>query len=119
VIADPRRRREWNASVRGIDDVTPGPTAIGTRWTERTWGLGTFRIEVTEYEPDRRFAEVTLGDDSDLWLTVELTPVGAEATLVALRAGGGLSGWRRHLQRLLDPLMPLLIRADLDRAASR
>ena len=75
VISDPARRKEWNASVRSLEVLTPGPPAVGTRWREQTWGLGSFTIEIVEYEPPRRFAEVTVDGRSDLWLALDLTPI--------------------------------------------
>ena len=119
VIADPRRRGEWNASVRSIEMLTDGPPGVGTRWCERTWGLGSFTIEIVEFVPERRFAEVALDDRSDLWLTLELTAIGRGHTLVHVTAGGGMGGWRRLPQALLQPVMPALVRADLNRAATR
>lgn len=99
--------------------LTDGPPGVGTRWRERTWGLGTFTIQVVEFEPPRRFAEATVGGETDLSLEFDLSTVGTGSTLIHLEARGSLSGWRAIPQRWLEPFMGRLIRRDLERAARR
>jgi uncharacterized protein YndB with AHSA1/START domain len=118
IVTDPQRRADWNASVRRVELLTEGAPGVGTAWTELTWGLGSFQIEITEMVPDRRFREVTRDRRSELWLSLDLTPVGSQATLVHLEAGGTMRGWRRLPETLMAPLMPWLIGRDLDSAAS-
>ncbi len=58
-LADPRNLPEWQSSVLETRMEAEGPVAVGSRWTEvrRVLGRGMEAgVEVTEYEPDRRFS---------------------------------------------------------------
>jgi uncharacterized protein YndB with AHSA1/START domain len=58
-ITDPDRAPEWQASAIEVKRESPGPIAVGSRWTEVRKFLGKRidqTMEVTELEPERAFS---------------------------------------------------------------
>jgi uncharacterized membrane protein len=59
VLADIPLQPEWMHDMKRVEILTPGPTGVGTRGsaTVRIFGIAvTDPVEVTEFEPPRRFA---------------------------------------------------------------
>ncbi|GAB7003365.1 hypothetical protein JCM18899A_08360 [Nocardioides sp. AN3] len=46
-LSDPRRRPEWQSSLRSVDMLDDGPLGIGTRWVDRTAVGASPRMEIT------------------------------------------------------------------------
>jgi uncharacterized protein YndB with AHSA1/START domain len=57
-IADPSRLEAWQDAV-AVQQLTPAPVGVGTRFREVHRAMGRERVEITEiteFEPGRRFA---------------------------------------------------------------
>ena len=119
-LADPANRPEWQSSLRRIDDLRPiGDRAgdVGTSWTDVTVVPGVSpRMEVTAYEPRRRWQEIGRWRSVDAVLTLTFaerearTDVHAEAVLTVPAIGGLVLTVTRW------PAAQA-VRADLERAA--
>lgn len=119
-LADPTNRPEWQSSLRRIDDLRPiGDRAgdVGTSWTDVTVVPGVSpRMEVTAYEPRRRWQEIGRWRSVDAVLTLTFaerearTDVHAEAVLTVPAIGGLMLTATRW------PAAQA-VRADLERAA--
>ena len=124
-LADPANRPEWQSSLRRIDALRPiGDRAgdVGTSWTDVTVVPGVSpRMEVTAYEPRRRWQEIGRWRSVDAVLTLTFadreggerdggTDVHAEAVLTVPAIGGlVLTATRWPAAQA--------VRADLERAA--
>lgn len=115
-LADPGNRPAWQSSLRGVELLTPGPPAIGTRWHDVTWpGLRPL-MEITAWEQDRRWAEVGRWHGLEVALDLSFEPVGDRVTRVVATTTTHAPGWRRPLGVLLDVAGPPAARDDLRRA---
>ncbi|MEO9330080.1 SRPBCC family protein [Gordonia aurantiaca] len=76
-LTDPRRRAEWQSSLRRVDDVRIAgerPGDVGTSWTDVTVVPGVRpRLEVVESEPPRLWREVGSWRSVDASLTLEFS----------------------------------------------
>jgi len=117
IISDPRRRLEWQSSLRSVHVKTPGEPRVGTRWREVTRGGVAFEMEITVFEPPALWSERGHGWLADAQLAVAFEAAG---DLTAVRVDVGISFWGPF--RLLAPavraLMPGALRADLLRAGA-
>lgn len=115
-LADPANRPAWQASLRRIDPVTTGPPGVGTRWYDVTWPGPRPLMEITDWQPDRRWAETGRWHGLEVALALEFTALGPERTRVRASTATHAPGWRRPLGLVLDLLGPLGARDDLRRA---
>jgi hypothetical protein len=49
-IADARHQRRWNPVCKAMEQTTPGPIGVGTRFRGTFQGGGEMNVEITEYE---------------------------------------------------------------------
>jgi uncharacterized protein YndB with AHSA1/START domain len=114
-LSDPRKRPEWQSSLRRVAGVD-GTGDVGTTWRDVTAVGAQPAMRVTEADPPRRWAETGSWRGIEADLTLELHPqvtgTRVEATF-EVRAPGPLAplGW------VLGRLAPLGVRGDLRRAA--
>jgi hypothetical protein len=113
-LVDPRRRPEWQSSLRRVSDVD-GEPRVGQTWVDETKPGIKPRMRTTELDRPARWSE------SGTWRFVR-----AELTLDLAEAPGGCTVTYRFRIRALGPLGALAswisapaVRADLRRAASR
>lgn len=123
LLSDPRRRPEWQGSLRRVDGLTDGPTGVGTRWYDVTAMLGVRPLmEITEYDAPRAWAEV--GSWGGVVAAVRMTfdgrtdADGRPETLVRVTTTVDAPSWRRPVAWGLALLGPAAIRHDL-RSAGR
>jgi hypothetical protein len=113
-LVDPRRRPEWQSSLRRVSDVN-GEPRVGQTWVDETKPGIKPRMRTTELDRPARWSE------SGTWRFVR-----AELTLDLAEAPGGCTVDYRFRIHALGPLGALASRisapavgADLRRAASR
>ena len=120
-LADPRRRPEWQPSLRGValaetDRRTPaqGPYE-GMEWHDLTWAVIRPHMWITRMEPYRVWAERGRWRGVTADLTLTFTGVAAGTRVMAAIEVHGAGAWR--LPALLAArLAPLAARSDLRRA---
>ncbi|MDF1603910.1 hypothetical protein [Nocardioides sp. YIM 152315] len=127
-VAEPRNRPRWQLSLRRVDVLTDGPTAVGTRWLDRTMVGAAPCLEITAMtSPSATASGASVGVWSEegrwrgLTATLALTfvPVAAEpsATDVLVRLDfAGTGAWKLPATLLRVLALPA-VRADLRRAA--
>lgn len=114
-LADLRNRPRWQASLRAVDLRAEPPYDVGTRWCDVTWPGVRPRMEVTAFEPARRWAERGHwhGVVVELRLDLEERHGG---TTVRATASTHAPTWRRPIGWGLEVLGPIAARDDLRRA---
>jgi uncharacterized protein YndB with AHSA1/START domain len=116
VISDPRRRLEWQSSLRSVNVRSEGPPRVGYAWDEQTAGGVRFELEITELERPKRWAERGTGRFADARLDVRFEPVsGGACTTVVVEVTVDFKGPLKWLSPIVRRLMPLALRGDLRR----
>lgn len=119
LLADPVKRPVWQASLRAVRLLTPGPPGIGTRWYDLTWPGPRPLLEITQWETD------TLWVEHGTWRGVEvrlelgftdLTCAGEPLTRVSATTVVDAPGWRSPIGWGMRAFGPLVARDDLRRA---
>jgi len=113
-LVDPRRRPEWQSSLRRVSEVD-GEPRVGQTWVDETKAGVKPRMRTTELDRPVRWSE------SGTWRFVR-----ADLSLDLAETPGGCTVHYRFRVHALGPLGALLsrisvpaVRADLRRAASR
>lgn len=114
-LSDPARRPEWQGSLRRIEALQ-GNGAVGTTWRDVTAVGARPRMEVTEVDPGRSWAEVGhwRGIEASLRLGFAEVPTG---TAVTATVDVTTSLPQRPVGWVLRRLAPYAVRGDLQRAA--
>ena len=121
-LANPRNLPEWQSSVLETRMEAEGPVAVGSRWTEVRRVLGRKMeagVEVTEYEPDRRFSVRSVA--GPVRFLVEHTLEEAEGgTRIHIVGQGEQSGFMARLgDRLVARQAKQAFESDFDRLKQR
>jgi carbon monoxide dehydrogenase subunit G len=121
-LANPRNLPEWQSSVLETRMEAEGPVAVGSRWTEVRRVLGRKMeagVEVTEYEPDRRFSLRSVA--GPVRFLVEHTLEEAEGgTRIHIVGQGEQSGFMARLgDRLVARQAKQAFESDFDRLKQR
>jgi len=99
VASDIPRQPEWMHEMKRVELTTPGPVGVGTRGeaTVRIFGIGVSDpVEITEFEPPRRFA-------------VRHEGVFAGGGVITLESGAdGTTTIVRWAETLIPPVLPEL-----------
>lgn len=114
-LTDPARRPEWQSSLRAIADLR-GDGGVGTTWRDVTAVGARPRMEITDAQPGRSWAERGTWHEiaATLRLDFAAIPTGTRVTAtVDLTTPPALlpAGW------VLRRLAPYALRSDLRRAA--
>jgi len=117
VISDPRRRTEWQSSLRAVQLHTPGAPGVGSRWREVTRGGVSFEMAITEHERPVRWAEHGQGWIADATLLVDFLEAG-DASIVRVTVDVRFKGLFNVLAPVVRRLMPPALAADLRRAGA-
>jgi hypothetical protein len=118
-LRDPRRRPEWQSSLRRVDDVH-GSGEVGTTWRDVTWPGLRPAMRVTEDTPTR-WAETGSWRGWTADLALDLAPLGTpypSGTRVLVTAGVRPPRWLGWLRRPMDALAARAIAADVRKAGS-
>jgi uncharacterized protein YndB with AHSA1/START domain len=114
-LSDPARRPEWQGSLHRIEALR-GDGAVGTTWRDVT-GVGARpRMEVTEVDPGRSWAEVGHWRGIEASLRLGFAEVAA-GTVVTATVDVTSSLPLRPVGWVLRRLAPYAVRGDLHRAA--
>lgn len=113
VISDPGRRPSWQDNISDVELLTPGPSAVGTRWRQQTSGVGIVDVEVVALEPDALWKEAGTADAGEVLLTIRVRTEGEGATLVSAEVEIHLRGARRMFESALSPMVSRQVTADL------
>lgn len=118
LLVDPRRRPEWQASLRRVDAVRPAPggsvVAPGTTWTDTTVVPGIApRMGLSVSERPTHWVEEGRFGPFTAWLRLDFLASRSGCHVVARVLVRGPLGLGRVLTRLAAPA----VRADLARAA--
>jgi uncharacterized protein YndB with AHSA1/START domain len=112
-LSDPDNRPQWQSSLQAIERVDEGPPRLGTRWREAPPLLGTFDMEIVEFETNRRWAEQLSGRSAVGRVTLEFSSEGSDGTTLRVRGEIQLRGPYRLGEPLVARLLPRLMRRDL------
>jgi len=81
--ADPHVQLRWDAdTLRSVEQLTPGPLGLGSRYRGNFKGFGVVTYEFAEFEPGRRFqhvARIPMGEMRHRF-TFESVPAGTRVT---------------------------------------
>jgi len=121
LLTEPRRRPEWQSSLRRVEMLTEGPTGVGTRWYDVTAAIGVRPLmEITEYAAPRLWAEAGIwgGVVARIWMDFEsrTDAAGGPETVVTVTTMVDAPTWRRPVAWGLALLGPAAMRRDLHRA---
>lgn len=118
VMSDPASRPLWQENTSDVEILTPGPTGLGTRWRERTRGIGAVQAEVVGFEENALWEEAGTADGGEGHVTVRFHPEGDGATRLTVLAELKLKGARRLMEPALAPLVSRQMPSDLERLAA-
>jgi hypothetical protein len=117
IISDPRRRTEWQSSLRAVHLHSAGAPGVGTRWREVTRGGVSFEMAITQHERPVRWAERGQGWIANASLLVDFLEAG-DATNVRVTVDIHFKGPFNVLAPVVRRLMPAALAADLRRAGA-
>ena len=105
VVADPTNEPRWLPGAKAVEQITPGPVGLGTRFRGTYARAGTVSLEVVEFDRPRRVtlraaSRIVHFDDA-----IELRPDGDRTRLSA-----HMTARPRGLMRLVEPLMARTMR---------
>jgi uncharacterized protein YndB with AHSA1/START domain len=114
-LADPRRRPEWQSSLKAIEMRDQGEPRVGMRWRDLT-GPG-FRpeMEITQLVPYRVWAETGSWRGVTAHLTLRFTAVGT-GTRVNAEVEIISEGLWRAVSAVVRRLAPAALAHDLEKA---
>ncbi len=114
-LADPRKRPEWQSSLKGVEMHDQGEPRVGMRWRDLT-GAG-FRpeMEITALTPYRLWAETGSWRGVTANLTLRFTAVGA-GTRVTADVEIISEGLWRAVSAVVRRLAPAALAHDLEKA---
>lgn len=117
VLSDPRRRMEWQSSLRSLQMLTDDSPRLGTRWRETTKGGVSFELEITTFAAPERWGESARGAVADAELMVEFQEAD-DATIVIVDVTVSFKGPFQALAPLVRLFMPLALSMDLRRVTA-
>jgi uncharacterized protein YndB with AHSA1/START domain len=120
LLADPRNRPRWQASLDRVEMIDQGEPHVGMRWVDRLRLGPAFELQIIGMEPDEMWAEISSAGPFTTFVTLffeDETRDGVRGTCVRVVA-------RVRGRRLAKPLgwaatgaMVGLVRVDLPRIA--
>jgi len=113
VMSDPRNRPLWQQNTSDVEVLTPGPTAVGTRWRETSKGVGTVHAEVVGLAPDVLWEEAGSANAGEMRVAVRLDPEGEATTRISVDVEIHLHGARRMFGSALGPMVSRQMARDL------
>ena len=117
-LTDPRRRPEWQASLRRVDDLR-GIGGLGSTWIDVTAVGARPAMRVSAAEPSRLWTEQGRWHGLAAELRLDLLAYAAGRTRLAATFSVTGTGWYALPAAVLERLAAPAIRADLVRGAER
>ena len=114
-LADPRRRPEWQSSLKAIEMRDLGEPRVGMTWRDNTMVALRSTMEITEMVPFKLWAEVGHWRGITVPLTLRFTSIASGCRVDAVGTMSGTGPWSvpvRAAGRVAGPA----IRHDLARA---
>jgi carbon monoxide dehydrogenase subunit G len=93
-LSNPLNLPKWQAMVGSIEQVTPGATAVGSKYNVHAEMLGRHLdgvMEITAFEPPAKFGFTNQAGPMQVTVTVTLKPAGT-GTKITLNAQGNPGG---------------------------
>jgi uncharacterized protein YndB with AHSA1/START domain len=115
VMSDPARRPHWQERTSDVEVLTPGPTALGTRWRETSRGIGAVEATVVGFEAHALWVEAGTAGGGDGRVTVRFAREGEGATRLIIVAEIHLKGLRRAMEGALKQIVVRQMPHDLVR----
>ena len=103
-LIDPRHRAEWLSGTAEVEELTPGPIAIGKRWRFNARPRGkqvTIETEVVAFEPGRRLTERIVKGPLSGEISATFESVGSATRVTAQAVDVKLNGALRLFQRMV------------------
>lgn len=102
-VANLNNMSKWNSAVVSVQQITPGPMEVGTKFKSVGEMMGRRiegEVQVTSYEPDSKTGFQMHAGPVQVNVTISFKPVGT-GTKVSLNAQGNPGG----LFKLAEPVM--------------
>ena len=119
-VSDLNNMSKWNSAVVSLQQITPGPVGVGTRFKSIGELMGR-RIEgevrITSYEPDSKTGFQMNAGPMQLNVTISFRPVGT-GTKVSLNAQGNPAGVFKLAEGILQGRVKSLMEENLARLKS-
>jgi carbon monoxide dehydrogenase subunit G len=116
-VANLNNMSKWNAAVVSLQQLTPGPVGVGTKFKSVGEMMGRRiegEVQVTAYEPDTRTGFQMQAGPVQVNVTIAFKPVGT-GTKVSLNAQGNPGG----LFKLAEPVMAGRIKSLMEENLAR
>ena len=120
VLADPRNRPRWQASLERVEMIDEGEPHVGMRWVDRLRFGPAFELQIIGMEPDEMWAEISSAGPFTTFVTLffeDETQDGVEGTCVRVVARVRGRRFARPLGWAATGAMATLVRFDLPRIA--
>lgn len=119
-MANPLNTPKWQSSMSGVEQATPGPIGVGSKYTVHAKMLGRTIdgvMEITAYEPPTKFGFTNQAGPMQVVVSVTLKPVGTGAK-VTLNVQGNPGGLFKIAEGPLAHQVKSLMEANLARLKS-
>ena len=120
-VANPNNMAQWNSAVVSLEQVTPGPVGVGTKFKSVGEMMGR-RIEgemqITSYEPDTKCGFQVNAGPMQVNLTLTFKPVGT-GTKISLNAQGNPAGFFKLAEPMMAGRVKSLMQENLSRLKSQ
>jgi carbon monoxide dehydrogenase subunit G len=119
-LANPLNMPKWQSTMAGIEQVTPGPVGVGSKYNVHATMLGRTIdgvMEVTAYEPPTKFGFTNQAGPMQVMVAVTLKPVGTGAK-ISINAQGNPAGLFKLAEGPMTHQIKSLMEANLARLKS-
>jgi carbon monoxide dehydrogenase subunit G len=119
-VADPNNMSKWNLAVVSIQQITPGPVGVGTKFKSIGEALGRRiegEVQVTAYEPDSKSGFQMNAGPMQVNVTLTFKTVGT-GTKLNLNAQGNPDGVFKLAQGIMAGQIKSMMEANLARLKS-
>ena len=120
-VGDPNNMTKWNSAVVSLQQITPGPVGVGTKFKTTGEMMGR-RIEgemqVTDYEPDTKCGFQVSSGPMQVNITIALKPVGT-GTKISLLTEGNPAGVFKLAEGVMAGRVKAMMEENLARLKSQ
>ena len=119
-VANPNNMSKWNSAVVSIQQITPGPVGMGTKFKSIGEALGRRiegEVQVTVYEPDSKSGFQMNAGPMQVNVTLAFKSVGT-GTKLNLNVQGNPSGVFKLAQGIMASQIKSMMEANLARLKS-
>ena len=119
-VANPNNMSKWNSAVVSVQQITPGPVGVGTKFKSIGEALGRRiegEVEVTAYEPDTKSGFQMNAGPIQVNVTLTFKTVGT-GTKLNLNAQGKPAGVFKLAEGVMSGQVKSMMEANLARLRS-